>query len=133
MRVFSQGPAGRLGAALLPVPAALGQAYQSWGPVSGGPGVAVPAPGPGAVPQSYPFQALHKSSQAPDMIRPGQYYQTRLPAPPDVSVFSDNQMPVPALVPGRTPAIMAKHPVFLGQQQIGQPLVSTWYQWRNTQ
>lgn len=131
MRVFSNGPAGRLGPAILPVPTALAGAYQSWGTVCGNPGTdAIPAPNPEAVTQHYSYSALHKSSDGPPSTRFGIYYQPELASTPDVSVYSDNQMPVPALGPNGKPAVMANRPIFLGQDQIGQPLVTPWYYWR---
>jgi hypothetical protein len=37
------------------------------------------------------------------------------------SVYSDNQMPVPAAVPGARAAVLARPPTFLGQAQVTQP------------
>jgi hypothetical protein len=134
MRVFSNGPSGRLGPAILPVPAAMAQAYQSWGRVVGMPGTdLIPAPYPAAVPQGVEYWSsdpLGMSSQAPPVWRPGIYYQPELAAPPNVSVYSDNQMPVPALGPSGKPAIAARRPVFLRQKQVGQPVNLPKYVWR---
>jgi hypothetical protein len=137
MRVFSNGPTGApsarvpgLGAAIVPVPAQLGEAYQSWGEVVGCPGTAViPAPNPAAVPQDYSHTALHKSSDGPQSWRPGIYYQPKLASTPPVSVYSDNQMPVPALTPAGKPAIQMRRPLFLGQRQVGQPAVTPSFAW----
>jgi hypothetical protein len=132
MRVFSNGPTGLLGPAILPVPAQIGEAYQSWGEVTGIPGTQlIPAPVPAAVSQSYEFQALHKSSQAPPAWRPGIYYQPKLASTFAGATDSDNQMPVPALSPSPKYAIASRRPVFLGQFQIGQPVTVTNYAWRN--
>lgn len=135
MRVFSNGPTGRLGPAILPVPAAIGEAYQSWGQVTGMPGtVNIPAPYPAAVRQGVEYwtsDPFRMSSSAPPVWRPGIYYQPKLAAPPNVSVYSDNQMPVPALGPTGKPAIAAQSPGWqLGQKQVGQPMNLPKYVWR---
>lgn len=128
MKIYSSGPAGKLGAAIIPAPAGDARAYQSWGRVSGSPGtVRIGAPSPAGVPEMYPFQALHKSADAPDAWRPGVYYQPAPAAPPDVSVYSDNQMPVPAATPTGTPAIMLRHPTFLGQRQVPAINQTPWF------
>jgi hypothetical protein len=132
VRIFSQGPSARLGPAILPVPAPIGEAYQSWGPVVGMPGTQlIGAPYPAAVPQDYPFQALHKSSQAPPAWRPGIYYQPSLADRFPGAIDSDNQMPVPALAPNQNYRQDMGRPVFLRQHQIGQPQALPKYAWRN--
>jgi hypothetical protein len=130
VRVTCQGPVNRLGAAALPVPARDAQAYQSWGITHGAPGTErIPAPAP-PVPQAW-NRALSRSSDAPDVIYPALYFQHgRLAGTPPVSVTSDNQMPVPAVDPRGKPAVMSRGPVFLGQQQVGQPKTIPSFPWR---
>ena len=134
MRIVTMGPAHRLGAGILPVPASDARAYQSRGTINGYPGtLPIPAPMPAATPQDYPFQALHKSSQAPEYWRPALYWQrgqdgTR----PDVSVESDNQLPIPAKPPAGRPAIMLRHPTFLGQNQVGAINNVPFFAWRGS-
>lgn len=132
MRVFANGPTNRTGAALVPVRAAMAQAWQSRGSISGSPGTdRIPAPAPAAVSQDYPFQALHKSAQAPDYWRPSVYYQ-RCPPPSasNMSIYSDNQMPIPAVPPSGKPAVMSRKPTFLRQNQVGANNTTTTYPWR---
>jgi hypothetical protein len=131
VRVTTSGPIGRLGAAALPVPARDARAYQSWGLTHGSPGTErIHAPGAAAVPQSF-NRALHRSSDAPDVIYPALYYQHgRLAGAPPVSVISDNQMPVPAVDPRGKPSVQFRGPVFLGQQQTGQPKAVPSFPWR---
>lgn len=48
----------------------------------------------------------------------------------EVSIYSDNQMPVPAADPRGRAAVMARPPVFLGQSQLRQPrLLPKWANW----
>lgn len=46
------------------------------------------------------------------------------------SIYSDNQMPVPAAVPAGRAAVMFRPPVFLGQQQLEQPAGSKGHGWK---
>lgn len=46
-----------------------------------------------------------------------------------VSVYSDNQMPVPAASPLGRAAMLARPPVFLGQKQVKQPAGSKGGRW----
>lgn len=132
MRITTQGPAARLQAAILPVPARDARAYQGRGTVYGSPGtVPVPAPYPAAVSQDWTHRALHRSSDAPPVWYPSVYYQrgpngTR----PQVSVSSDNQMPVPAKDATGRPAVMSRRPTFLRQKQVGAVNTITTYAWR---
>lgn len=135
MKIVSLGPAGRLGPAIIPVPACDARAWSSAGPVSGNPGtLLVPAPLPEAVPQDYPFTALHTSADAAPFWRPGVYYQPVPAALPPVSVQSDNQMPVPAGTPNGKPAYMLRRPRFLGQSQVpagsATPVYPPWWKTR---
>lgn len=132
MRISSSGPAGRLGAAMIPLPAHDVGSWSSWGPVTGSPGTTdIPAPRPCGVPESYAFTALHKSSDAPDYWKPGIYFQRKPPHTAScMARYSDNQMPVPAGTPSGKPAVMARNPTFLGQRQIGARFTTPWYKWR---
>jgi hypothetical protein len=131
MRITTLGPAGRLRAAILPVPARDARAYQDRGTIYGSPGtVPVPAPWPAGVSQDWTHHALHRSSDAPPEWRPSIYYQ-RGPngTHPSVSVESDNQMPVPAKDATGRPAVMARRPQFLRQRQVGAVNTVTTYDW----
>jgi hypothetical protein len=131
MRVFANGPTNKTGAALVPIRASMAQAWQSRGPISGSPGTTpIAAPIPAAVSQDYPFQALHKSSNAPAFWRPSVYYQASYKSCSNMSVESDNQMPVPAGTPNGKPAVMSRMPTFLGQQQVGAGNNVATFPWR---
>lgn len=122
MKFLTQGPGESLGAAALPIPAKIAQAFQSRGPVQGSPGTtAIPAPRPGAVPQGVAFTGnpKHTSRDAPEVWFPGVYYTRRdaMSVAP-VSILSDNQMPLPAIDPRGLPSVAQTPPVFLGQKQI---------------
>lgn len=145
MRYTSDGPTGRLGASIIPVPARLGQGYQSWGQVNGNPGVdPIPAPRPAAVPQGVRYgvgSGTHTSEKAPPYWTPGVYYQPQLASRFHGAINSDNQMPVPARLPNgqigfvattnNMPYIAARRPVFLRQQQVGWPMAQPSYSWRS--
>jgi len=127
MRITCNGPA-RLGAAILPVPAADKSAYQGRGYIHGGL-EQVPAPSP-PVPQSW-NRALSRSSDAPDYWRPDRYWLlTAGNNHPQVSYRSDNQMPVPAINLMIRQAVMMRTPPRLRQRQVGQPVVAPRYPWR---
>lgn len=141
-RISAQGPTSRLGAALLPVPAAIGQGYQSWGKVSGSPGttwIPAPAPLPGydrsgvaVAIQGVGAGGMGAPSSDTPFWRPGIYYQ---PITRDrvinCAIISDNQMPVPALPPNGKPAVMARKQPMLRQRQIGWPITLPNYRWVN--
>jgi hypothetical protein len=124
--IQSLGPAQRLGAAAVPLPARGAQAYASRGIVDGQPGTqAIPAPRPAAVPRDVTAQAItggyHRSGDAAPVWYPGIYYERPGPdgyehAP--VSVLSDNQIPLPAVNPLGLPAVMQGRPRLGGQFQI---------------
>lgn len=141
MRYTSEGPGGKLGAAIMPVPARLGQGYQSWGEVNGSPGTDnIPSPAPAAVPQSF-NRALHRSSDAPDVWKPGIYYQPHLASTPTVARESDNQMPIPSRLPngnygfvasGNSKTFKVPSPGPIQRKgQVGQPFVTPAYRWSN--
>ena len=58
------------------------------------------------------------SSNMPAVWYPQQYYERHLTELPPVSIYSDNQMPVPAVDPVGRAAMLARPPVFLGQSQL---------------
>jgi hypothetical protein len=142
IRVTSNGPGALLGAAILPVPAAMASGYQSWGPVVGQPSRShITAPSPASVQQGVLYRndgsALHSSSDAPGYWNPGIYYQPRpqaapgnLASGPGMSVESDNQMPVPAGKPGGNLPVLARRPVQLRDRQVGWPITTPLYRWR---
>jgi hypothetical protein len=140
IRVTAAGPAEHAGAALVPVPARSARAFQSRGRIFGSPGVfQVPAPSPAAVPQDRTGLAQgnhhYRSSDAPGYMTPAIYYERPGPegfehAP--VSVFSDNQMPVPALTPSGLPAapplwVAMGRPRLGGQHAVPNPAVTPRY------
>lgn len=107
------------------------------GAVSGHPGtLAIPAPTTGranTAPSSdigdLALAGTSRSSDAPDFIWPGKYYERSLdgdgalgPVTP-VRVYSDNLMPVPAQDPRGRPARLSKTVRRGGQQQVAQPRV----------
>jgi len=126
--ITTLGPAERLGAAAIPVPAERQAAGLSRGMINGSPGtVGIPAPRP-PVPQDTTAQAinqLHRSSDSPNIWYPGVYYENNDPSVPDarpehcpVSIVSDNQMPMPALSPLGLPSVSARRPRLGGQYQV---------------
>lgn len=69
---------------------------------------------------------------------PSEYYERRLTgstltvAGQGPSIYSDNQMPVPAAVPSGRAAVQFRAPVFLGQRNLAQPAGSkgpAWASW----
>lgn len=131
MRITTQGPSDLLGGAAIPVPAHDARAYQSRAIVSGSPGIqAIPAPKPGGVPQDWSIRTRNSSS-CPPVWYPSVYYEVPPLERAPVSVLSDNQMPVPAINPIGKPYVASLPPNFLGQEQIGQPVVSPSFRWRN--
>lgn len=120
--------------------------YQSAGILTGQPGtMPIPAPDAAAVPPgnlptmargpiAWPLRGARSSRDAPDVILPALYYQRVLPNPdlaPDVSVISDNQMPVPAVDPRGRPAVMFQRPSRIGgRAQVPQPYnLTSWPKW----
>lgn len=76
------------------------------------------------------------SKHAPNVIYPSIYFENDPPLQkqvPSVSVFSDNQMPVPAGRPQNTLVFSPYIPRHGGQRQVGQPqAVQTWRPGRGT-
>jgi len=122
---------------MLPVPAAGASSYQSWGTLMGQPGtMPIEAPDPASIPPGnlptlgrgntagWP-RRKSSSRDAPGFWLPAIYYQRPLANPalaPNVSVVSDNQLPVPAIDPRGRPAVMAQRPPRIGGRgQVVQP------------
>jgi hypothetical protein len=57
---------------------------------------------------------------------PSVYYTYPVSKSP-VSVFSDNQMPVPAIDPRGLPGVVMPGPIMLGQTQVANPVVAPKY------
>ena len=132
MKIVSNGPPSRLGAAAIPVAAKMAQGFQSHGLIAGSPGTdAISSPRPGGVPQGVTHRnagnALHASDQAPEVWFPGVYYygSDSMQTPGQVSYLSDNQMPMPAIDPRGLPSVAQVRPVFLGQTQVQEPWVAS--------
>lgn len=111
----------------------LTRTYAGWssrGRIHGAPGTqGIPAPDPSAVREdvnSYAAVGQFSTANAPNVIYPPLYWEAEPPLEKEkfpASVFSDNQMPVPALRPGyKIPAqpYMARKG---GQAQVVQPQV----------
>jgi hypothetical protein len=107
--------------------------YAGWssrGRIHGAPGTQmIPAPDPAAIREDVNSLAAvgqFSTAAAPNAIYPSIYYENDAPLDKEKfpgSVFSDNQMPVPALRPGhKVPAkvYVARHG---GQAQVVQPQV----------
>lgn len=138
-RFAALGASGRAGlklrAGLLPIPAAGAQSFQSRGPVYGSPGTTrIPAPAP--LPWTDSSLAAYANAGnigEPSMKfawwTPGLYW-VRIPengSRSPVSVFSDNQMPVPAVDPRGRPGVVMPGPIMLGQTQVANPRVAPKY------
>jgi hypothetical protein len=66
----------------------------------------------------------------PPVWFPQLYFETVLSEKPNVSVYSDNQMPVPAANPLGHAARLSRPAVFLGQAQLQQPKsLPKWANW----
>lgn len=147
----ADGTGARLGAAIMPVPAKLGQAFQSWGRINGSPGT-TPIPAPPPLPgidreltataiQGAGPGGMGRPSSDYTTWNPSVYYQPELPSRFHGAINSDNQMPVPSMLPNGQfgfvattndrSGFMAKR--FLSnrrQQQVGWPLVTPSYPWK---
>jgi hypothetical protein len=140
---------GGTGPWLLPAPSREARSYQSRGVLTGQPGTMfVPAPPPASIPPgnaptlysgdiAYNLRGKMSSRDAPDYWLPAIYSQRVLPngafsrpgglgLGPNVSVVSDNQLPVPAIDPRGRPAVMAQRPARIGGRgQVVQPYAVT--------
>lgn len=146
---------GGAGPWLIPVPARDARTYQSRGILTGQPGTQlIPAPDaqampPGNLPTAgrgpvagWP-RRRSSSRDSPQYWLPALYYQRVLPngqgslsdgtgLGPNVSVVSDNQMPVPAIDPRGRPAVMFGRPPRIGGRgNVPQPYALTgWPKWQ---
>lgn len=140
---------GATSTALTPVPARDGRGLGPWeakGTVSGQPGtLGVPAGLPefgegglqanGARIRGGGAGYAQGSSTMPPVWYPSLYWQralaqSTLTVPGQgPSVYSDNQMPVPAALPFGRAAVLARPPTFLGQAQVPQPAGSKGHPW----
>lgn len=138
VHVPPRGAAPPLGAAVTPRMTRTYAGWSSRGPIYGAPGTrAILAPMPAAIPQSTVGLAAtgrSRSSDAPNMIFPALYWEASLPLEKEkfpASVFSDNQIPVPASRPANViiaDPYRARHG---GQRQVVQPqVVQTFPAWR---
>ena len=130
---------GATSTAFTPIPARNASAYMYKGEVTGQPGTqAVPCGLPEFGLQGMTVNGVsvrgggagynQGSNLQPLAWYPQQYYQRTLLGPGQessfaggVSIWSDNQMPVPARSPFGRAAMLAKPPTFLGQRDIPQP------------
>lgn len=70
------------------------------------------------------------SGTMPPVWYPQLYYERRLSEVPEVSIYSDNQMPVPAADPRGVAGVMFRPPLWLGQAQVTQPQrLPRWANW----
>ena len=150
-RIAYQCP-GAIGTALTPVPAHDGRGCGPWAnsqAVAGQPGtMGVPAGLPEFGDGGLQANGAHirgggagyaqGSSTMPMVWYPSLYWLrgltgTTLNVPGQgPSIYSDNQMPVPAALPYGRAAVLARPPSFLGQQQVQQPAGSkgpAWPSW----
>lgn len=142
IRVSAEGPTGvpaagsvALGSALVPVPARIGEAYQSWGEVVGDPGtvnIHAPAPVPGKDTEQVALAiqgvgagGMGLPSSTTQYWRPGIYYQPKLASRFHGALESDNQLPVPAENPlkhGKMATTRMAVPTTLGQNPVSWPI-----------
>lgn len=141
MRIAYTTP-GATSSAFLPVPAATTAVFTVKESVVGQPGTqGIPAPVPEVFGNrsidAYPFAGGYSNSGAmPQVWYPTLYYQATLDIPGaevitgGMRVESDNQLPVPARLPGGAQAILARPPHFLGQRQVkAQKAFPRWPDW----
>lgn len=127
---------GATSGAFVPVPAATTAVVAYKGEVTGQPGTqGIAAAHPGEVTgqvNGLPARSGYNGGSAmmPDVWYPDLWYERRLSETPEVSIYSDNQMPVPASDPRGRAAVMARPPAFLGQAQLPQPkTMPRWANW----
>ena len=131
---------GATSSAFVPVPAATTTVVAFKQEVTGQPGTqAIPAglpdfPG-GQNVNGVPVRGAgagyaQGSNTMPGVWFPQLYYERTLSEVPEVSIYSDNQLPVPAMDPRGAAARMARPPAFLGQSQLTQPkALPKWSNW----
>ena len=128
---------GATSTAFVPVPAYPAGAKTAYKPlVTGQPGTqgipAAPAELAGQV-NGVPIRSGYAggTGMMPGVWFPQEYYERQLWVNSSaVSIYSDNQMPVPAADPRGKAAVLARPPVFLGQSQVVQPkAMPRWANW----
>ena len=136
LTVSAAGVPQHLRAALLPVPAGASAKATTYGDVGrsivGHPGnLAIPAPKPGALPETAAgWRGNQPSYASPDVRYPSIYYLARSNRPP-VPIRNHNPRPVPARNLWNMPRIAQKSRRIGGQSQIGMPAaLQTWPQWK---
>ena len=68
-----------------------------------------------------------RSIDSPNWWTPNIYYMRELASPPNVSVFSDNQLPVPAIDPKGLPSVSMPRPRLGGQFKQDTPKVVQYF------
>ena len=129
-----------LGSVLTPTMVRNAQGWSSRGKVVGRPGtVGIPVSDPAAVREDVNSLATvgqFSTSCAPNVIFPGQYWEADSPEDKEkfpASVFSDNQMPVPANRPGNYVVARPYKARLGGQRQVVQPqVVQRWAAWKGS-
>lgn len=129
-----------LGSVMTPTMTRTYAGWSSRGQIYGQPGTqAVPVSGPAAVRQdvnSLAAMGVSQSSSAPNVIYPPIYFEASPPQDKEkfpCSVFSDDQMPVPALRPQNVLRFNPYRSRKGGQRQVTQPqVVQTWRGMRGT-
>lgn len=122
---------GATSSAFVPVPAATTAVVRYKHEVTGQPGTQAIGTGladfgaAGQVVNGIPVRGAgagynQGSGTMPAVWFPQLYYERALSELPEVSIYSDNQMPVPAMDPRGVAARMARPPQFLGQAQVAQ-------------
>lgn len=127
---------GATSSAFVPVPAATTAKVAYKTEVTGQPGTmgipAAPAELAGHV-NGMPVRSGYSggTSMMPPVWFPQLYFERRLSEDATgVSIYSDNQMPIPAADPRGRAAKLARPPQFLGQSQIKQPKgMPKWANW----
>lgn len=126
MRIAYVTP-GATSSAFLPVPAVNASVLGYKDAVTGQPGTqGIPADTPGVTAEVNGTRLNSGYSggtrNMPLVWYPSLWFQRTLDIPGvpvvPVGIFSDNQMPIPAVDPRGTAARLAKPPVFLGQRQV---------------
>lgn len=138
VHVPPKGVAPPLGAAITPRMTRTYAGWSSRGPVFGAPGTrAIPMPDPAAVPHDKTALATvgqFYTACAPNVIFPALYWEASPPLEKEkfpASVFSDNQMPVPAGSPRNVVIADPYRARKGGQGQVVQPqVVQSFPAWR---
>lgn len=124
---------GATSTAFTPVPAVTAAVLAYKQDVDGQPGTkGIAADRPGVnLARASTFRGYSGDSEMmPPVWYPQQWFEPVLSELPPVSIYSDNQMPVPAADPRGAAARLATPPVFLGQRQVMQGRgIPKWANW----